>query len=756
MHGAAAAKRSKRRKHAGGGPKTHLLAELIDCDPDRLQNEQWVHDGMIAAAERAGATVVDSAFHEFPGGGISGFVHVKESHLSVHTWPEYRYAAVDVFLCGRTEPDLALKTLAETLDAKRTVVTRHERGPERIADAGRIHDARAHGAAATAAGASTLPLSMPTIYAVTMVVAACSIVYELLLAQTLSALLGNTVLRYSITIGAYLGALGLGAILCGRAGDRSLRRLVRVEVALSALGGASVPLFYFGDALQRVVWLGTDSGSWAETLTPYAFLAFTHLIIVGIGLLSGFEIPLLVEMGERRRAGSTNRVLGVDYLGSLVGSVAFPLVCLRTFGLLVTAFGVALLNAVAAAMLFVRGGVRSRLLATSWAATSVLLALGLWKADALEQHFLKKFYYFEQVATLADTVRPDAENPAVLRRRSPYQTVDLFHYQTSDQWIYDLLSRKRELQPDYPDDVWLYLDREYQVFSGSDEFYHEWFVHAPIQAAGRWPRTVLVIGGGDGLVIREVLRYASVERVVHVDIDPVMLHLAETNPALVRMNGRPHDDPRVTLVVGDAFAWLRRGSERFDAVYVDVPRARDYNLSILYSQEFYSLLRRRLQPGGLLAMDAPDGSCGVEGSLWPTYVSTLHAAGFDDVRSFVSKPDLDDPRVSVSLALLSNEMELTAPLEGGGEMQLTPAQVRQYLETTMRRDFTEQEFILARAERGGLHDEWRDPGFELAAFGPGSFALTLQTCPDVFAPERVNSLFRPTLPELHLAGVTFP
>jgi spermidine synthase len=253
-----------------------------------------------------------------------------------------------------------------------------------------------------------------------------------------------------------------------------------------------------------------------------------------------------------------------------------------------------------------------------------------------------------------------------------------------------------------------------------------------------------------------VLRYASVERVVHVDIDPVMLHLAETNPALVRMNGRPHDDPRVTLVVGDAFAWLRRGSERFDAVYVDVPRARDYNLSILYSQEFYSLLRRRLQPGGLLAMDAPDGSCGVEGSLWPTYVSTLHAAGFDDVRSFVSKPDLDDPRVSVSLALLSNEMELTAPLEGGGEMQLTPAQVRQYLETTMRRDFTEQEFILARAERGGLHDEWRDPGFELAAFGPGSFALTLQTCPDVFAPERVNSLFRPTLPELHLAGVTFP
>jgi hypothetical protein len=155
-------------------------------------------------------------------------------------------------------------------------------------------------------------------------------------------------------------------------------------------------------------------------------------------------------------------------------------------------------------------------------------------------------------------------------------------------------------------------------------------------------------------------------------------------------------------------------------------------------------------------MDAPDGSCGVIDSLWPTYVSTLHAAGFDDVRSFVSKPDLDAPRVATALAMLGNQLELTVPVQGGGEMRLTPSQARQYLETTIRREFTEQEFILARQRREGLKDTWRDPGFQLAAFGPGAFDLTLQTCPDSFDPARVNSLFRPTLPELHFAGVAFP
>src|SRR5262249_12617954 len=148
--------------------------------------------------------------------------------LTVHTWPERGYAALDVFLCGRCDPQAALALLTSRLGAARSRVREHERGREERA--------------ASATGGRLLPL-----YGLTAVIALCSIVYELLLAQTLSALLGNTVLRYSVTIGCFLGALGLGAILCGSDATDAARRLTRVELALSALGGVAVPLFYVLD-----------------------------------------------------------------------------------------------------------------------------------------------------------------------------------------------------------------------------------------------------------------------------------------------------------------------------------------------------------------------------------------------------------------------------------------------------------------------------------------------------------------------------
>ena len=77
----------------------------------------------------------------------------------------------------------------------------------------------------------------------------------------------------------------------------------------------------------------------------------------------------------------------------------------------------------------------------------------------------------------------------------------------------------------------LYLNRDYQVYSGVDEYYHEWFVHAPVQAVGKPPRRALVLGGGDGLALRELVAYESLERIVHVELDPVMTQLAAEHPS---------------------------------------------------------------------------------------------------------------------------------------------------------------------------------------------------------------------------------
>lgn len=735
--------RTRRRKGSGPTePHRHLLVDLSECPPERLRDGDLIREAMLAAAREAGATVVDQTFHHFEGGGVTGVVAVQESHLTIHTWPEHGYAAVDVFLCGAaTRPRVAADLLAARLGAGQVRITEQHRGHARPAPA-----------ATRAPGPSAAPL-MPLLYGITIVVALCSIVYELLLAQTLSAILGNTVLRYSITIGCYLGALGVGALLCGSDPPDPVRRLVRVEVALSAIGGVAVPLFYFLDAGHRMMFLTTPVGSMWDWAAPLGFLAATHAVILLIGLLSGFEVPLLLRLGEQLRPASTNRVLGVDYFGALLGSVLFPLFFLRTLGLLATGFVVALLNAVAAAVLIVswRPARPGRAYA-ALALVAVLSVAGLAKADAIEQYFLKKFYFFDQITSVGDLLRPQTDLARIERYRSPYQTIDLVRQAQDGQWVYDAVTKRLGDPAAYPRDLWLYLDRDYQLYSGSDEIYHEWFVHAPIQVAGRAPRRVAVIGGGDGLAIRELLAYDALERLVHVELDPQMLRLAREHPILSVMNGHVHDDPRVEVVLGDAFQWLRTTGERFDAIFVDVPRARDYNLAMLYSREFYAMVRAHLGPGGFLAFDAPDGSCGAgDDSGWRIYYSTLRSAGFRTVRSLVSRFDEQTRAIADTATRFARDVHMDVELPGGGTAPMTERQRRQYLREAMLQWLGQstQEFIVAFPDRRPVEPSWSDLGVEHRALTPHLLRLAFPgNCPKVADPALVNSVFRPTLPQI--------
>jgi len=107
----------------------HLLVELFDCDPDVIDSLESVNEALIEAAKRAQATIVDVVFHEFNPFGISGVVVIAESHLSIHTWPEYRYAAVDIFSCGDAlQPEVAASYLVEQFAAERTSIVEMQRG----------------------------------------------------------------------------------------------------------------------------------------------------------------------------------------------------------------------------------------------------------------------------------------------------------------------------------------------------------------------------------------------------------------------------------------------------------------------------------------------------------------------------------------------------------------------------------------------------------------------------------------------------
>lgn len=733
---------------ASGALSQHLIGDLWGCPPDVLRDASHVRRVMLAAARKSGATVVDQTFHRFTGGGLTGVVAVKESHLTVHTWPERGYAAVDIFLCGGLDPQGALALLAAEFQAAHTSARTFLRG-----------DGQGSGSGGTSPSAARR--NMALLYGVTLVVATCSILYELLLAQTLSALLGNTVLRYSITIGCYLGALGAGALLCGRRTGDAGWRLTRIELGLSVLGGVAVPLLYLLDMVQRYVYLHVASGSWWETIAPLLFLLVSHGVIVAIGLLSGFEVPLLLHLGEQFRPQSTSRVLGVDYLGALVGSVVFPLVLLRWLGLIAAGFAVGALNALMALLLVVWRGERARLTSAALAlATVALLVCGVGASRQLEQYFLKKLYYAEDMTSLHALFAAQHDRPDIERHRSGYQTIDLVRDTGESQWIYDLISTKRDADPQYPVDLWLYLDQQYQVFSGMDEVYHEWFVHAPVQAAGRAPRDVLVLGGGDGLTMREVLKYDTLGRVVQVEIDPRMLALARTHPQLSRMNGGALSDPRVEVVQADAFQWLRRSREDFDAVYIDMPAARDYNLSLVYSREFYSLVRHRLRPEGFVAIDTPDGNCQTSSEFWAVYSNTLLAAGFETVVPMLGRIDAEAPDVASAADTVALETEVDVPAPGGRQIRLSVDQARDYVRGIFHEtlDANVQEFTLAFPTAREVALEWRE---ELAVpthlfnrwHAAAAFAVD---CPIVHDHARINSAMRPRLPELRLLNVALP
>ena len=178
------------------------------------------------------------------------------------------------------------------------------------------------------------------IYAITFILAFCSIVYELLLGQTLSAFLGNTVLRYSVTIGLYMMSLGIGSMIAeGRFVQRPAIALLRVEMLLTLAGGSSVVLLFLINSLG---------------IPPLALSTVAHSLIIIIGILSGFEIPLLIGLKNLEASERDNAIIGVNYLGAFLGTMIFAFFLYPTVGIVPTAFLVAFLNAAVGVSLLAR------------------------------------------------------------------------------------------------------------------------------------------------------------------------------------------------------------------------------------------------------------------------------------------------------------------------------------------------------------------------------------------------------------------
>ena len=407
------------------------------------------------------------------------------------------------------------------------------------------------------------------------VIASCGLAYELVAGALSSYLLGDSVTQFSTVIGAYLFAMGVGSWLSKYIVRDLIGTFVRIELLVGLLGGfAALGLFL------AFVWL------------PAPFRLLLYLAVFLIGVLVGLEIPLVMRILKREIEFKdlVSQVLTFDYLGALAVSLLFPLFLAPQWGMLRTGLLFGLLNvavALWALRLFADQLPAQRWLTLQAWAVFLLLAAGFAGAGRLTSLAEAQIY--------ADEI--------VHAETTPYQRL--------------VVTRWR-------DDLRLFINNNLQ-FSSHDEYrYHEALVH-PGLAALPWARRVLVLGGGDGLALREILKYPQIEAVTLVDLDAAMTDLFATAPALVELNRGALSSPKVKVVNADALVWLEQNREHFDFIVVDFPDPSNFALGKLYTSAFYRLLERRLAANGLIVVQSTSPLYARQ-SFW-CVVTTLEEAG---------------------------------------------------------------------------------------------------------------------------------
>jgi len=407
------------------------------------------------------------------------------------------------------------------------------------------------------------------------VVAACGLLYELAAGALASYLLGDSVLQFSTVIGTYLFAMGVGSWL-SRHFERELpAHFLRIELLIALLGGA----------LPAVLFI-------ANATVPGAFRPLLYALVLAVGTLVGLEIPLVMRILRRDVSlkDLVSQVLTFDYLGALAVSLAFPLLLVPQLGLIRTGFLFGLMNAAVAVWalwLFRHELPRWREFAVACALVGALLLVGMAGAGQITTLAEERFYQ-DRIA-FAET--------------TPYQRIVVTHGRGGYR---------------------LFLNGNLQ-FAERDEYrYHEALVH-PAMAAQGAPRRVAVLGGGDGMAVREILKYPSVESVTLVELDPAMTRMFRDTPQLAQLNAHSLSNPKVHIVNTDAFQWLQQGDETYDVVVVDFPDPTNFAIGKLYTNSFYALLEQRLAASGYAVIQTTSPLVARK-SFW-TVVQTIESVG---------------------------------------------------------------------------------------------------------------------------------
>jgi spermidine synthase len=418
----------------------------------------------------------------------------------------------------------------------------------------------------------------PLLFLNVLIIATCGLIYELLAGTLSSYVLGDSVTQFSLIIGIYLFAMGVGSYLSGFIEKHIPEKFVDIELAVAILGGFSAPLLFFA----------------------FAKISYFALVLYGtvflIGTLVGLEIPLLMRIlkDELDFKDLVSRVLAFDYIGALVASLLFPIFLVPKLGLNRTSLLFGMLNAAVAiwATWLLEPLIKKNInvLRIKGFVIIVLLLIAFIKADTLTS--------LAEDALFLDNI--------IYAKSSSYQRIVVTKGKTGYS---------------------LFLNGNLQ-FNSFDEYrYHEALVHPAFAAYGANAKRVLVLGGGDGLAVREILKHKSVENITLVDLDPAMTQISKAVPALAELNKNSFEDPRVTVVNADAYVWLDSNkTEPFDVAIIDFPDPNNFALGKLYTTRFYNLLKEKLKPDSAIVIQCTSPLI-ARNSYW-CIIKTLEAAGF--------------------------------------------------------------------------------------------------------------------------------
>lgn len=347
-------------------------------------------------------------------------------------------------------------------------------------------------------------------------------------------------------------SMGVGSYLSKLLGENAIQNFISVEIAISLFGGISSLLllmsFPYVRALYDVVMFG---------------------LIFIIGALVGMEIPILTGILAKKQSmkDSIANVMSLDYVGGLIGAVAFPLLLLPHLGLLKSSFAIGLINIITALInihFFKEYLSRPKLLTAISVGVLIMLTAFTVYGTRISS-YAEKHLYFDQI---------------IYKQQTPYQRIVVTQSNSNQEHR-------------------LYIDGHIQ-FSSRDEYrYHESLVHPLMSIEGK-RSNILILGGGDGLAIREVLKYEDVKLIHLVDIDPEMTNISSTLPMLTQLNEDSLKHEKVSVFNDDAFSFINQAGILYDRVIIDMPDPHNEAINKLYSREFYRMIRKRMSDNGFV------------------------------------------------------------------------------------------------------------------------------------------------------------